>query len=143
MRVILDTNTVISGLFWRGKPFQVLELMRSGKVKVYASEAMVEELLDVLGRPKFSRRLALLGFTPQEVVNSFISWVEVVEVGEVETVVISDPDDDQIIACAKLVNADFIVSGDADILNLKDAIAIPIVNAGEFLELLASSSEDL
>lgn len=30
MRVVLDTNTVVSGLFWRGKPFQVLELMRSG-----------------------------------------------------------------------------------------------------------------
>jgi putative PIN family toxin of toxin-antitoxin system len=50
MRVVLDTNTVISGLFWRGKPFQVLELMRSGTITVYTSEAILEELLDVLKR---------------------------------------------------------------------------------------------
>lgn len=73
MRIILDTNTVISGLFWRGKPFEVLELVRSGKVEVYTSEAMLEELLDVLQRPKFSGRLALLESSPQEVVNSWIS----------------------------------------------------------------------
>jgi putative PIN family toxin of toxin-antitoxin system len=48
MRVVLDTNTVISGLFWRGRPFEVLELMRSGKIKVYTSEAIREELLEVL-----------------------------------------------------------------------------------------------
>ncbi|NEO52174.1 MAG: putative toxin-antitoxin system toxin component, PIN family [Okeania sp. SIO3B5] len=48
MRIILDTNTVISGLLWRGKPFEVLELVRSGQVEAYTSEAMLEELLDVL-----------------------------------------------------------------------------------------------
>jgi len=140
MRIVLDTNTVVSGLFWRGKPFQVLELMRSGAIEVYTSEAILEELLDVLQRPKFSRRLTLLGFSAPEVVNSFVSWVKVVEVKEVEKIVISDPDDDQIIACAQLVNADFIISGDADILNIKEKIAIPVLNSGEFLELLASSN---
>jgi putative PIN family toxin of toxin-antitoxin system len=142
MRVVLDTNTVISGLFWRGRPFEVLELMRSGKIKVYTSEAIREELLDVLQRPKFSQKLALLNSSAQEVVNRFISWVEVIEVGEVAKVVASDPDDDQIIACAKLANADFIISGDADILNLKDEISIPVVNAGQFLDILASYNEE-
>ncbi|MBD2482242.1 putative toxin-antitoxin system toxin component, PIN family [Planktothrix sp. FACHB-1365] len=140
MRIILDTNTVISGLFWRGKPFQVLELMRLGRIKVYTSGAILEELLDVLNRPKFSTRLALLGFSPQEVVNSLMSWVEVVEIGEVEKIVISDPDDDQIIACAKLVDADFIISGDTDLLNIREKITIPIVSAGEFLDILADST---
>jgi predicted nucleic acid-binding protein len=42
MRVVLDTNTVISGLFWRGKPFDVLELMRSGTIKVDTSKAILE-----------------------------------------------------------------------------------------------------
>lgn len=138
MRVVLDTNTVISGLFWRGRPFEVLELMRSGKIKVYTSEAIREELLEVLQRPKFSQKLALLNSSAQQVVNRFISWVEVIEVGEVAKVVISDPDDDQIIACAKLANADFIISGDADLLNVNGNISIPIVNAGQFLDILAS-----
>ncbi|NET27959.1 putative toxin-antitoxin system toxin component, PIN family [Okeania sp. SIO1I7] len=142
MRIILDTNTVISGLFWRGKPFEVLELVRSGKVEVYTSEAMLEELLDVLQRPKFSGRLALLESSPQEVVNSWISWVEVVEVAEVEKVVISDPDDDQIIACAKLANADFIISGDTDLLNIKAEVIIPIVSADEFIDILANYTDN-
>jgi predicted nucleic acid-binding protein len=62
--------------------------------------------------------------------------VEVVEVGEVKKIVISDPDDDQIIACASSVNADFIISGDADILDIKEKITIPIVTSGEFLDIL-------
>ena len=90
MRIILDTNTVISGLFWRGIPFEVLELIRLGKVEVYTSQAMLEELLDVLQRPKFSKKLALLESSTKKMVNSWISWVEVVEVAEVEKVVISD-----------------------------------------------------
>lgn len=137
MRVVLDTNTVISGLFWRGKPFQVLELMRAGTITVYTSEAILEELLDVLKRPKFSKRLAILKVSPQQVVNRFIEWVEVVEVGEVKKIVISDPDDDQIIACARSVNADFIISGDADILDIEEKVKIPIVTSGEFLDILA------
>jgi putative PIN family toxin of toxin-antitoxin system len=137
MRVVLDTNTVISGLFWRGKPFQILELMRSGTITVYTSEAILEELLDVLKRPKFSKRLAILNVSPQQVVNRFIEWVEVVEVGEVKKIVISDPDDDQIIACARSVNADFIISGDADILDIKEKVTIPIVTSGEFLDIFA------
>ncbi|MGD1808750.1 putative toxin-antitoxin system toxin component, PIN family [Dapis sp. BLCC M126] len=140
MRIILDTNTVISGIFWRGKPFEVLELVRSGQIEVYTSEVMLEELLDVLQRPKFSKRLALLESSPQEVVNSWIYWVKVVEIGEVEKVIISDPDDDQIIACAKLVNADFIISGDTDLLNIKAKVTIPIVSAGEFMDILANST---
>ncbi len=177
MRVVLDTNTVISGLFWRGRPFEVLELMRSVKIKVYTSEAIREELLEVLQRPKFSQKLALLNSSAQEVVrsrakinyqmkenrrlgsvkrnptsrylittqvlNRFISWVEVIEVGEVAKIVTSDPDDDQIIACAKLANADFIISGDADLLNVKDDISIQVVNAGQFLDILASYNEEL
>jgi putative toxin-antitoxin system toxin component, PIN family len=142
MGIILDTNTVISGLFWRGKPFEVLELIRSGKVEVYTSQAMLEELLDVLQRPKFSKKLALLESSPQKMVNSWISWVEVVEVAEVEKVVISDPDDDKIIACAKLANADFIISGDTDLLNIKAEVTIPIVSAGEFMDILANSTDD-
>ena len=137
MRVFLDTNTVISGLFWRVKPFQVLELMRSGTITVYTSEAILEELLDVLKRPKFSKRLAILKVSPQQVVNRFIEWVEVVEVGEVKKIVLSDPDDDQIIACARSVNADFIISGDADILDIKEKVTITIVTSGEFLDMLA------
>ena len=103
---------------------------------------MLEELLDVLQRPKFSKKLALLKSSPQKMVNSWISWVEVVEVAEVEKVVISDPDDDKIIACAKLANADFIISGDTDLLNIKAEVTIPIVSAGEFMDILANSTDD-
>ena len=110
---------------------------KAGTITVYTSEAILEELLDVLKRPKFSKRLAILNVSPQQVVNRFIEWVEVVEVGEVKKIVISDPDDDQIIACARSVNADFIISGDADILDIKEKVTIPIVTSGEFLDIFA------
>ncbi len=57
MNIVLDTNTVISGLFWRGAPGQELDLARSGTFTLFTSPDLLSELADVLGRKKFSARL--------------------------------------------------------------------------------------
>ncbi len=59
MNVVLDTNTVISGLFWKGAPRQVLDLARDDLITLYTSPELLRELADVLGREKFARRLTL------------------------------------------------------------------------------------
>lgn len=76
-------------------------------------------------------------------VNSWIFWVEVVEVVEVEKVVILDLDDDKIIVCVKLVNVDFIILGDIDLLNIKVEVIILIVSVGEFMDILVNFIDDL
>lgn len=77
MRVVLDTNTVISGLLWPGNPRRILDLARSGEVILCVSQALLIELLDVLRRPKFVARLALIGATPEEVVDGYaVLWLK-------------------------------------------------------------------
>jgi len=64
MRLVLDTNIVISALLWRGKPSQLLEAVsRSRELRLFASPALLEELADVLTRPMAAKRLALIGKT--------------------------------------------------------------------------------
>ena len=57
MRIVADTNTVVSGLLWRGKQRRILDAARDGIVELCISDALLYELEDVLSRPKFSKRL--------------------------------------------------------------------------------------
>ncbi len=57
VRVVLDTNIVISGLLWGGTPRQLLELGRDGKVMLFSSRELLKELSDVLERDKFATLL--------------------------------------------------------------------------------------
>jgi uncharacterized protein len=54
VRVVLDTNIVISGLLWRGSPRRVLDVARDGIIELYTSSALLEELKAVLSREKLN-----------------------------------------------------------------------------------------
>jgi uncharacterized protein len=71
MNVVLDTNTVISGLFWKGAPRQVLDLARSGVIALFTSPELLAELADVLGREKFAKRLEQAQVTVDELVYGY------------------------------------------------------------------------
>ncbi|MBD2484474.1 putative toxin-antitoxin system toxin component, PIN family [Planktothrix sp. FACHB-1365] len=101
MRVVLDTNTVISGFLWGSYPRQILDLVWNQQIEIYTSSPLIEELLDVLSRPKFAQRLlAVIQETPEALVNNYINLVQIVEIHIVEKIIINDPDDDQVLACA-------------------------------------------
>jgi predicted nucleic acid-binding protein len=65
MRVVIDTNVVVSGLLWRGRPRQLLDAVRSGRIEVLTSRVLLAELEDVLGRDKFADQLRNAGLTAQ------------------------------------------------------------------------------
>jgi putative PIN family toxin of toxin-antitoxin system len=81
--------------------------------------AIMEELREVLGRPKFRLRIRTLQTSVSEVMESLLSIVEVVQDSPIEPVIKRDPDDDKILACAIAAQADWIVSGDDHLLCLK------------------------
>jgi uncharacterized protein len=87
---------------------------------------LLEELADVISRPAFARRLALIGKTAPEVLADYIEAVELVEPIDVPRVV-RDPDDDHVLACALTAKADLVVSGDKDLLDLHQHQGIPIL----------------
>ena len=64
MRLVLDTNIVVSGLIWGGVPRRLLDLGRDGQVTLFTSSVLLEELADVLARDKFASLLASQGITP-------------------------------------------------------------------------------
>ncbi|HVU14049.1 MAG TPA: putative toxin-antitoxin system toxin component, PIN family [Phototrophicaceae bacterium] len=134
--MVFDTNIVVSGTLWRGAPYRAVQAAYQRQIKALISEAMLDELKEVIERPKFADRLNLLGKTSTEVVEGYAAITEIIEVESVEAVVNADADDDQVLACALSGHADYIVSGDPHLLTIEHYQNIPILAANDFLALL-------
>lgn len=139
MRIVLDTNVVMSALLWRGTPYQLLQVIRQrADVQLYSSAALLAELADVLTRPSPTQRLALIGKTAREVLADYVEAIELVEPVEVLRVVPGDADDDQVIAAAVAARADLVVSGDSNLLSMSSHQGVPIVTAAQAVHTLSA-----
>lgn len=71
MRLVLDTNTVLSALLWRGTPYRLLQAIRHQhpSLQLYSSPVLLEELTDVITRPSFTQRLDSIGKTVRQVLR--------------------------------------------------------------------------
>jgi len=138
MNIVLDTNTVISGLFWKGAPRQVLDLARSGTFTLFTSPDLLAELGKVLERQKFSARLAQAGVSVEELVLGYASLAITVRPHKIAPVIKPDSDDDKVLACAKTANAEIIASGDSHLLDLSDYEGIKIMTVNQLLEQYTS-----
>ena len=136
MRLVLDTNTVVSCLLWDGSPSLLQDGARAGKVQLYSSPALLTELARVLARRKFSTRMGRLSASVGELIEGYGELAQLVRPASIAPVVLADPDDDHVLACALAAKADLIVSGDSHLLNLKTYQGIPIVDAAEALTRL-------
>lgn len=136
MRAVLDTNTVVSALLWGGAPKGLLTAAAEERIELYTSAALIAELTDVLGRAKFAPRLALANRTVAMLIEQYKGLIETVVAAPIAPVVLRDPDDDHVLACALAAQADLIVSGDAHLLDLKAYQGIPVVTAAEALTRL-------
>lgn len=136
-RTVPDTNIIISGLLWRGNPRRILDAARDGIIELFTSPVLLEELEDVLSREKFVARLAAANVTVQDLVSGYSALATVIEAEAIEPVILVDPDDDAVLACALSADAEVIVSGDGDLLDLKKHEDIRILTATEFLVELA------
>lgn len=137
MQLVADTNVVVSGLLWSGAPAQVLELLRDGKVTGFTTRSLLVELTRTLRREKLSKVVAASGVSADDLVLGYTEMATVVIPQPIEPVILDDPDDDEVLACALTVKADLIVSGDSDLLDLGDYERIRIVRPAEALDLIA------
>jgi putative PIN family toxin of toxin-antitoxin system len=142
VRIVLDTNVVLSALLWRGTPHHLLAAIgQRSSIQLYSSTALLEELADVLTRPSATKRLALIGRSAREVLADYVEAIELVEPASVPRVVVGDVDDDQVIAAAVAARADLIVSGDRkDLLALGSHQGIDIVEAAEAVKRIAAGA---
>jgi uncharacterized protein len=131
VRVVLDTNVVVSALIWGGTPERLIELAGDGVLDLFTTEALLAELAGILGRSKFAQKLEQKNLSAAEIVAGYRELAATVEPASIEVATLRDPDDQAVIACAIAARAEFIVSGDRDLLALKAHGSIRIVNAAE------------
>lgn len=139
MRLVLDTNTVISALLWKGVPHDLLATARERRAStLHTSPQLLAELVDVLSRDKLASAVTATGEDPDTLLRRYVNLVQVHVPAAIPPVVVSDPDDDEVLACAIAADAHLIVSGDRHLLSLKTFRGIPIVRAAEAIRIITS-----
>ena len=138
LKLVADTNTVVSALLWHGAPHRLFQAIETEELSFYASRALIDELADVLARRKLAAAIRASGKTVSALVAEYQQLVELVRPRALRRHVGRDPDDEAVIACALAARADLIVSGDQDLLVLKTYRRIRIVSATEVLAIIAS-----
>jgi len=119
VRIVLDTNVVLSALLWRGTPYNLFQSIRQQEqVRLFTSAVLLEELAEVLIRPSPTKRLTIIGRTARDVLEDYFNVAEVVTPLATPSVIAADADDDHVIAAATESKADLIVSGDRHLLAL-------------------------
>ncbi|MDI9551711.1 MAG: putative toxin-antitoxin system toxin component, PIN family [Bacteroidota bacterium] len=127
MKIIVDTNVVISGVFFGGAPRRILEAIVQSRVTACATTEIVAEYEDVV-EEMISRKQ---GHLSRNILLPLIQNMNIVPaVSNVK--VCRDPDDDKFINCAKDSGSVYIVSGDKDLLVIETFEGIKIVTAAEF-----------
>jgi putative PIN family toxin of toxin-antitoxin system len=133
VKVVADTNTIISGMLWHGAPHTLLEIAYRNEIKLLTCSALLQELTEVLQRDKFIPYLSRARMIVRELVEGYSLMAQVIELGKIEPVIAADPDDDVVLACAVTGRAKIIISGDNHLLSLEQYQQIQIMTASEFL----------
>ena len=132
IKVVLDTNILISAIVFGGKPRQVLEAAIKGHIQLVLTEEITGEMTGVLEGKKFQY--------PKEITDLIIQELEVLaEIVKPKArimVIEKDPEDNRLLECAQKSHADYIVSGDMHLLEIKDFKATKILTPEEFLATL-------
>lgn len=140
MRLVLDTNTALSGLLWGGTPQRLIDAAEAGAIELASSAALLAELQGVISREKFARQLARRGISVGDVFDGYAALVLVVVPAVIAPTVLRDPADDQVLATALAAQADSVVSGDAHLLDLKRFQGIEIITAAIALERIGRAA---
>lgn len=114
LRIVLDSNVIISAFLFGGEPARLLEHALTGSVRCFTSLPILDEVREVLLRPKF-------GLSPDQamrLVEELHDLCEIVTTEERVHAVAADPDDDAVLECALAAKADLLVSGDSHLLDL-------------------------
>ncbi len=139
LRVVLDTNVLVSGLVAKGgAPRQILDAWLEGHYTLVTSLYLVEELIHVLSYPRIAKRLSLTEEEMAAILAALLSKAVVTPDHLRLPGVTRDPKDDAVVACAREGKVDYIVSGDQDLLVLGEYEGIQVVTPRRFVETLAS-----
>lgn len=131
LKVVPDTNVLVSAITHIGKPRELIDFALNGRVTLFVSREILSEFQKVISREKFK-----LSRNQQTVFIEFISGLTGVVDVRSRFKAARDPKDNAVLNCAYDAWADYIVSGDQDLLALGEFKGIRIVNVNEMLTIL-------
>lgn len=131
MKIVLDTNVLISATLWEGSAHKTLLLLLRRDAKLYTSQAILQEYSKIIGRdfPQLADRLPKL-------IGNIVAFSTIAEPGVRLNAVPADPDDNRILECAAASEAEFILSYDKHLLNLKEYGSVKIFTPEKMRQLL-------
>lgn len=130
VRVVLDTNVLISGIFFNGPPAHILQAWREARFDLLLSRPILEEyqrVTEILNR-KFP------SVDASKIIRLIAIHSRIIITEDISIAVSQDPDDDKFIECAVAGKADVIVSGDKHLLEIGSYENITIVTPRQFLD---------
>jgi len=128
-KVVIDTNVIISAFGWDGHPEEIIKLVNKGKIENFTSIEMINELSNAIKYP----RLKFPESLQAEIIETIFSISSIVNVNQSLKIIDEDPGDNKVIECALSAKAEFIISGDKHLLELKKFKEIEILTPSEFL----------
>lgn len=137
IKIVLDTNNLVSSIInKKGASYEIFNLAKKDRVIVFTSPFQLNELKRVLNYPRIQKKYRLTLVKIKRIVTVIEHLTFKVYPTYIPAAIIPDPDDNQILAIAKEARAEFIISGDEHLLDLKRWEQIPIISARGFLDSL-------
>ena len=136
MKVVLDTNVLVSGTFWDGDSRKILRLLDQKEIVCILSQEIIDEYRAVLIRDDIVDKIVNKNLIASRVVERIISASIIVKPKNQLFVVKDDSEDNKIVECAIAAQADYIITKDQDLLRMKKFESITIITPEEFLKRL-------
>ncbi len=133
-KIVLDTNVLISSVIGSGYSSAILNAARRGEIVLVTSAHMLEEFSDVILRPRIARKYPKAAEKAEDLLDFLRTFALIVPGNPENTPISADRDDDYVLACAMDGKAEYVVSGDPHLLDLKLHQGIPILTPKEFAE---------
>lgn len=138
LRVVVDTNVLVSGLFGieNSPSSKILRAIRNQKLILVTSATILKEVADVINRERIVRLTKMTSKERKDLIDKLIERSDITGGKQFSQIVSRDVEDDKFLACGVEGKADYIVSGDRDLLDLKEFEGIRIVSPKEFVAFL-------
>ena len=134
IKLVLDTNVLVSALIKREKPRELILRIADGKAQLFLSKDILEEFVEVAYDSKIMRYISSKDLV--EFLKILGNLAKIVKVRSKFKVISQDPSDDKVLSAAFNGKVDYIVSGDEHLLSLQEFGRIKLVSISEMLDLL-------
>jgi putative PIN family toxin of toxin-antitoxin system len=132
MKIVIDTNVFVSSFFWGGHPREVFERVINGFDELYITDEILKEIMSVMSSRKFDVNK-----------NEIEDYIRIIEKYSKNIIsknipesISRDKSDDKILQCGFDGNVDYIITGDKDLLVLKEHKTFKIINPKDYLEIV-------